>query len=266
MEQNLRSQKLDRTIDIDGKGTEWAGAEAYYDAKEGYKIGFFNDEEYLYLYIATWNKSTRRSIIENGLRLKFEGQKQGKHFFAISYPMGFSMQKPEALSKEGYMEPHGGRTRNAILARERTAHAPDSAEFFGLPDIASRTALLQSDRAEDSLLACPSDSAGIGIKAMLLSSGRLTVIEMRLPLDPSGEFPYAIPARSGDTIEITFETASPKRRGPFDARTPFGEPSQDENLPPMGGFGQPMGARPGMGPPSDFTKGIYLRAKVELAR
>ncbi len=268
MEQNLESKRLDRNIDIDGKAPEWAGLEAYYDAKNGFKIGFLNDDRYLYLFIAIWNKSTQRHILMNGLRVKFQGPGKSDGFLEISYPIGnFRAKSQEKGTSLRSMPSSDQDEKRKWDATKRPFQAPDSAAGLFRIDIASREALIKSDRAADSMLVfVPEDSSRTGIMAMLRSSGRLLIIEMRVPLEGEGNDPFAILAKGGDIVRIDFESGSNEDPGTFGRKGPQGMNPPDGDFRPGGGFGQPGGMNPGMRGAIDSAKGINLRTRVKLAQ
>ena len=91
MESKLASAWPDREISIDGKAPEWAGREAYYSEDDGFKIGFFNDADYLYVYLATWNRQKQAQILMNGLTVWIDATGRKKQTFGINYPMKRSM-------------------------------------------------------------------------------------------------------------------------------------------------------------------------------
>ena len=265
------STRLDRAIAIDGEATEWAGSEAHYDESDGYKLGFFNDDEYLYVYFATWNLSTQRRILMNGFTVWFDGDGKKQKGLGINYPIGRRGRRggdPSAMSGEGPGD----------MPRERRADAPrdvqrpgefsqDPAKLAAALDEKRHEALLKTP-AGDSLLSLSSgDGSGAGIRAMLRARSRLLVIEMRVPIDRGSGSPYAIRAVKGKPVSVGFET------GEFatsNMTRPEGMPDRDRAPGGMrpggavspGGGGVPPGGMGGPGAPS----ALKLWTKVKLAQ
>ncbi|MCX5752291.1 MAG: hypothetical protein NTW97_01460, partial [Candidatus Krumholzibacteria bacterium] len=78
MESELASAWPEREISIDGKAPEWAGREAYYSETDGFKVGFFNDADYLYIYLATWNRQKQTQILMHGLTVRIDATGRNK--------------------------------------------------------------------------------------------------------------------------------------------------------------------------------------------
>ncbi len=267
------SNRCDRAITIDGEATEWAGREARYDEEDGYKLGFFNDEEYLYVYFATWNLSTQQRVLTSGLTVWLDGGGKKKKTFGINYPRGRDRGPgsgfPAADGAAPGEIPREARGE-APRSMQRPGANPDPAKLAALLNETQAEALLKSPAGDSVLLLSPADSSAAGLRAMLRARSRLLVIELRVPLDPGAASPYALHAVPGRTISVGFETGTMER--PKLTR-PQGMPEDDQTgggMPPGGGGNAPgggmfpgggAGGPGGMGAP----EGLKLWVKVKLA-
>ncbi len=267
------SKRLDRAIAIDGEAPEWAGSEAHYDESDGYKLGFFNDDEYLYVYFATWNLSTQRRILMNGLTVWFDGSGKKKQTLGLNYPQprvrgrrGESAEargvNPEEEAPEVRREARGDRPDGV----RRPEASPDPAKLAAALNEARFEALLKSPAGDSILLLSPGDSAGTGIRAMLHARSRLLVIEMRVPIDRGSGSPYAVNVVPGKAVSVGFETGTMEMRK---MRRPEGMPDD----PRAGGGMRPGGATgpggggmvPGGMGGSGAPAALKLWTKVKLA-
>jgi hypothetical protein len=269
---SYESKRLDRAIAIDGEAPEWAGSEAHYDESDGYKLGFFNDDEYLYVYFATWNLSTQRRILMNGFTVWFDGSGKKNKTLGLNYPQprvrgrrGESAEtrggSPDEEAPEIRREVRGDRPDGV----RRPEASPDPAKLAAALNEARFEALLKSPAGDSLLLLSSGDSSGSGIRAMLRARSRLLVIELRVPLDEGGASPYAINLKPGKAVSVGFETG--KMELPRMTR-PEGMPESDRTgagMRPGGGMAPGSGGPGGMGGPAAPSE-LKFWTKVKLAR
>jgi len=272
-EPDLESNWLDREITIDGKNPEWAGAEAYYSEEQGIKIGFFNDEHDLYVYLAMWHRQDRMQVLMNGLTVWFDEAGGRGKTFGIEYPLQRRMEASEFPMRErGF---RGG----APGARGEAHGFPDSLGTQG-NDPKMLADMLVGARSILEIL-CPAegaprsvslpDSSGLGVAAMIGIVNRTLIYELKVPLQRTGESSCAIDAKPGQRIGIGFIVGKRERRNV--ERPEGGSPGEMGGQP--GGMGGPsggMGGFPGggMGGPGGMRGGavaepLELWTKVRLA-
>jgi hypothetical protein len=239
----LPSNWLDREITIDGKNPEWAGAEAYYSEEQGIKIGFFNDERYLYVYLASWHRQDEMQILRNGLTVWFDPAGGKKQAFGIRYPLQRKMAPSDLAARGGAF-----RERIPGMRGERPDSFPSAAETSReqrIPAdvlIGARSVLevIRPGEGEHESLAMP-DSSGIGVDAMIDVVNRTLIYELRVPLQRIEESPYAIGAKPGQKIGVGLLVGKRERSS---LERPEGAPEREMGEEP-GGMGRPAGE--GMG-------------------
>jgi hypothetical protein len=278
LEDHLQSAWPDREISIDGKNSEWAGREAHYSEQEAFKIGFYNDEHYLYVYLATWSRQKQMQILTNGLTVWIDRTGKKQQTFGVNYPMKRLMPDsagaPDGIPAElrGAGRPGGLATapeeNRQAIAREMLAEARS-----GMTVVGSGGEPLASISAADS------EHAGIG--AMIDYANRTLIYELRVPLAPSDSMPFAVGAAPGAAISIGFKIGKremPSMKG-SGQRPPEGMPFGGGAGGPeggmggggMGGPGGGMGGPPGGGmggsggPGGMSTEPLEYWAKIKLA-
>ena len=260
MESKLASAWPEREISIDGKAPEWAGREAYYSESDGFKIGFFNDANYLYLYMATWNRQKQAQILMNGLTVWIDATGGKKRAFGIGYPMKRSMPDSVGMSPGN---PPG------IRSSERTG-APWTASreirhaFLRdmLAEVQGEMSILGPGGEPLASLPAADDGKG-GIAAMIDIANRTLIYELRIPLAPPDSLPYAVNAVPGATIGVGFKVG--KMEMPSMKRMGEGSPGGMGGF-PGGGMGGPGGGTRGRGGPGGGLSSQPLEywAKVRL--
>ncbi|MDD4857880.1 MAG: hypothetical protein PHD74_07220 [Candidatus Krumholzibacteria bacterium] len=229
MESKVDSTWLNREVTIDGKAPEWAGQEAYYDEDQGLKVGFFNDAQYLYVYISTWHRETQQQILMNGFTVWFDANGGKKETFAVNYPVGKSMPArsgaDEAESVASQAPPgnpgersYGSTGNNQEMLSRMLSEARSTLQILGTGEkvIASLAAI---------------DSSSSDIQAMIDIVNRTLIYELKIPLGGS-EAPYAINSQPGKTIGVGLKA---------------GKMEMGKMKPPDGMDGGPGGGPPGGG-------------------
>ena len=230
MESKLESGWLDHAITIDGKAPEWAGREAYFDEPNGLKIGFSNDEHFLYVYVSTWNQRLQRQILMNGLTVWFDGTGGKGQTFGINYPMKRSVRGARETSRDASAEtPRSTQQMLGDLLSE--ARGEIAVVGSGGEPVASLTA---------------TDSGSTDIEAMIDVANRTLIYELKLPLARTDTTPYAIDAEPGKTVGIGFKVGT---RELGEMRRGEGAPSGGAGERPGGGEGGFPGGGSGGGYP-----------------
>jgi hypothetical protein len=207
--------------------------------KEQLSLGFFNDQDSLYVCLVAEGNFTRAQILRGGLTVWFdpEGGKEKK--FGIRYPLG-------ASAREMQMPPEMGNPE------ETNERSPKEA-MNELEIIRSKKA--EPERME---LAKAKDN---GLEVVAAPSSGLVVYELKIPLLAKEGQPLAVGAKPGATIGIGFETSKPDlsrmQRG-----GPGGMPGGGMGRPGMGG-GYGRRGRFGMG--SNMLEPLKIWTTVQLA-
>ncbi len=84
----VQSHWLDREITIDGIDEEWRDCLVYYDENSRSTVGFYNDDKYLYVRLATRNRNSQTTIMGAGLTVWFDPNGGKKEVFGIQFPLG----------------------------------------------------------------------------------------------------------------------------------------------------------------------------------
>ena len=279
MQPELTSTWLDREITIDGKAPEWAGREAYYSEDEGLKVGFSNDDRYLYVYFSTWHRRKQLQILMNGLTIWIDAQGGKKEAFGVKYPV--ASPPDDGMRRESPPGDSMRMEKRDDSDSDRARRMDDPAAFKALVTRYHRSELQFVGPDEEliaSLFAGDPDSGETGVEAMIDYANRTLIYELRLPLAALNEMPYAIHAGPGETIGIGIKIG---QRQMLDRKgTGEGPPEGMEGGPggmgggPGGTGGGPggMGGGPGggMGGPGDMgarpaAESLALWVKVKLA-
>lgn len=172
--EEIESRWRDRDIVIDGKASEWRGTEQYSDDDKGVRFAVFNDGEYIYMCLSTWNTKTQQEILVRGMTFWFDAEGGDKKRYGIDYPM---------KKKPAEMENMKGMRETA--SQDRAKAIKD---------------LLASSRSE-LIIARTEDSEGhwmyvedadtFGIEAALEMDDRILVLELKVPLAGGDLMPFA---------------------------------------------------------------------------
>jgi hypothetical protein len=274
LESRLASAWPEREISIDGKAPEWAGREAYYSESDGFKIGFFNDANYLYIYMATWNRQKQSQILMNGMTVWIDATGRKRQTFGINYPMKQSMPDSAGMPPGMPMEMRPGDRMGAPSDDSRENR---QAFLRGMLAEAQVEMAILGAGAEPLVSMPAADNGKGGIAAMIDIANRTLIYELRIPLAASDGVPYTVNASPGATIGIGFkvgkaEMPSMKRMGEGPPRDRggsgggMGGPGGGMGG-PGGGMGGPGGGMGGPGGPHGgaFSQPLEYWAKVRLA-
>jgi hypothetical protein len=169
----------DHIITIDGSDEDWAGLTT--PVKNSHvSLGFSNDGDWLYLCLQAKHEATRVQIASTGLIVWLDAEKGRKNAFGIRFPS----------------------TRSFPLHGEQPADRP--AGWPGEIDVLGP--------GKNKVRTVPLDQAGgIQVRGAILPD--VFVYELKVPLAPGDDRPYAIGVEPGQVIRATIET--PEYRGPY---------------------------------------------------
>jgi hypothetical protein len=166
-------------MNIDGTDTEWQRG-LYYDNESDMLYGVRNDDQYVYIFLKTQNRSTQKQIMRQGLTVWFDRENGKNQTFGIKYPMS-------------RQETHAGFSPDSS---EEKLHTFLDQEFPELEIIGPK----KEDIQRFSTLESP------GIRIKLGRTREALVYELCVPLKKTAEHPFAIEPISAHSIGIEFET------------------------------------------------------------
>jgi len=242
-EQELNSNWRDREIIIDAKSDEWLNT-LYYFESEMLSIGFFNDENHLYVCMLAEHPMLQAQVVSQGFTLWFDPAGGKEKAFGIKFPIGMQGVREQM----DFM-----RTQESELNREKMREAFEQSltdlEILG-PGGAKRRISVEEAK---------------GIEIKVRNETGLFVYELRIPLQSDEEHPYAVGANAGASVGVGLEIpeidkdemkrAIEERMGGASGRLPSGGG--------MGGMGVGMGRRGAQRP--KMPNGLDVWASLNLA-
>ena len=242
-EQELNSNWRDREIIIDAKSDEWLNT-LYYFESEMLSIGFFNDENHLYVCMLAEHPMLQAQVVSQGFTLWFDPAGGKEKAFGIKFPIGMQGVREQM----DFM-----RTQESELNREKMREAFEQSltdlEILG-PGGAKRRISVEEAK---------------GIEIKVRNETGLFVYELRIPLQSDEEHPYAVGANAGASVGVGLEIpeidkdemkrAIEERMGGASGRPPSGGG--------MGGMGGGMGRRGAQRP--KMPNGLDVWASLNLA-
>lgn len=241
----LDSQWRDRVISVDGKHEEWQEGMNFIE-KENVAVGFFNDEDYLYVSMTTSNRDIQRQFMAMGFAIWFDPDGGKKKEFGILFPVG--------MMEMGLMMRGRGQSQDIETLRENFKKSLNDLEIF-MPGEKEPRRMPVADAT--------------GIEVTVGDSHEQLIYEIKVPLHKSEIHPYAIAAKADKPIGIGFETAQLDRekmrermgRGGMGSRPPGGGSGGVGGG--RGGFGGGRGG--GMGGRPQMPEQFKLWAQVQLS-
>jgi hypothetical protein len=180
----LDSLWRDRDVTIDGDLTEWEGFTHFIEEAHA-TVGVLNDEEHLYLSLASSNQSTQRQVLALGLTVWFDPDGGKERAFGIRFPLGMATMD-----------------RSALAGRRR----PDPEELDKLlEEVELELEIIPAAGGEPHRLPMPVAYTG-GIDVRVKRSNGTLAYELKVPLSAATGHPYAIGTESGATIGVGLET------------------------------------------------------------
>jgi len=187
-EDEVASHWSDREITIDGEQTEWHGR-LWVSEPENIAIGIMNDESNLYLTLSTSDRNNIMQIMRLGLTVWFDPKGGTKEVFGIKYPFGI----------------RGMGTRSTGRSERPRDYMPDMEEQVRSLQKSQLWIEVLGPGKDDVAWLSVMDTTGIRVKTGLSTDGRF-VYELKIPLGPSLDNPYAVNTSPGKTVGIGFET------------------------------------------------------------
>lgn len=176
----LTSTWRDREVTIDGVDAEWRKTMVWIEDKN-VAIGLLNDEEYIYVCLASTGPTRIRQIIAMGFTIWFDPQGGKDKTFGIHCPLGaqdLSLLRGETPDSEKLQE------MLEKTGKELEIFGPGKGEHLRMPVLGSQE-----------------------IHVQLGYLGGKLVYELRVPLVQDEQHPNAVGVGASETIGIGFETA-----------------------------------------------------------
>lgn len=239
-EQKLNSNWLDREIVIDAKSDDWLDT-LYYFESEMVSLGFFNDENFLYVCMLAEHPILQMQVVGQGFTLWFDPEGGKEKAFGIKFPIGMRSMSGKMDSVRAQ---EGGPDREKI--RQAFEESLADLEILGPGGSKQRIPI--------------EEAKGLEIKAR--NETGLFVYELRVPFKLDEEHPYAIGTEAGMEIGVGLEI--PEIDMDEIRKEMQGRMGGQEGMPPggMGGMGG-MGRRGGRMP--KMPNGLDVWAYLQLS-
>jgi hypothetical protein len=262
----LDSLWLDRDIVVDGKSEDWLDA-LYYFEDDNVSVGFFNDDEYLFICLLAEDYSIQRQVVMQGFTLWLDPTGGKEKTFGIKFPLGMMAMRGEGMPTEksgesperGRMEGMQREKPDPEMIRGAFEKTLDELEILGPGDNDRRR--IKVEEAD-------------GMEISVRNETGLFTYEIQIPLRSLGENSYAIGASAGALIGIGLEVPKPDMdemrnmmKGRGGGMSPGG--GRPGGRPPGGMGGGKGGGRGGMGMRAgrrtQMPDGLKIWAKLQLA-
>jgi hypothetical protein len=180
----LSSTWRQENIVIDGSGIEWQRG-LYYDQESEIVYSIRNDDDYVYLFLKTQNRTTQMLIMRAGFTVWFDADGGNNHSFGIRYPLVRQDARSEFHPESDDGQIHSD-LEQALLELEIVGAQKEDVQRFSTLDIP-------------------------GIRVKISRSQEALVYELRVPLSKTPQTPFAIGITSANRIGIGLETEEFKR-------------------------------------------------------
>lgn len=238
----LNSDWRDREIIVDGSNDDWLGNMMYFE-KEYVSLGLLNDENFIYICLIAEDQIIRNQVMGQGFTLWFDPDGGKKKTFGIKFPIGIQPGERQDRRKRPGGVPNKEKRDEADIEELRQARMKRMAELEIFGPEKEKSVRMPVEKAK-----------GIYINVKL-SSGML-VYEIKVPLERSEEYPYAVGTKAGNLVGIGLETSKIERQN---VRRSMGGRTGG-----MGGRGGAGGTRGG-GMRPQMPKPLKIWAVVQLA-
>jgi hypothetical protein len=178
----VTSHWRDREVTVDGEWSEWEGATTYLE-EAGLAVGVLNDANFLYLSLASANRSTQLQVLGSGLTVWFDRDGGSDKEFGVRFPLGM---RTMGLKMGGRSVPPEVEELDEILEES-------SFELEIMASAAAEPARMLVTDAE-------------GLEVQLQRSKGSLVYELRVPLNGNAGYSYAVGTEPGATIGVGLET------------------------------------------------------------
>ena len=220
-EQELNSNWLDREIVIDAKSDDWLDTLYFFESKN-LSIGFFNDENHLYVCMLAEHPMLQAQAVGQGFTIWFDPEGGKEKAFGIKFPIGM---------RGGREQMDFMRAQEGELDREKMRQTFEES----LADLE----ILGPGGAKQRI---PVEEAH-GIEVKVRNETGLLVYELKMPLQSGDEHSYAVGANAGDAIGIGLEIPEIDKD---EMKRVMQDRMGGAGMPPGGGMGG-MGGGGGMG-------------------
>lgn len=220
---NISSKWRTQEIKIDGKNTEWKSGNYIKDANV--LVNICNDEEYVYLSIASNDRNLPMLVMRGGLTIWFDPTGEGEKTFGIKFPAG--MNNMEMPKDNEQFDPSKAGDQNSKMA---------------MPKMEFNQCEILNEEGESEAIMSLAESKRIQIK--MSDPQDKFFLEMKVPLKATDDFLYAINADTSKMISIGFATASDDKDKMSGGQ---GMGPGGGGAPPSGGGAPPSGGGPGGG-------------------
>jgi len=254
-EPKIKSKWSSRDITVDGIDSEWEDCRLYYDKDIRTTLGFFNDDDYLYVNFITSDPSIQRQIVTQGFTLWFDPKGGKEKHMGIFYPTGMlAWQSFGNRSITRHRQPDEGDEVGEPMEDNRGHgprgnRAPGDENFDGPSQMLSKMMEQMPQVIDikvpdgvggwDRVFLDENNASGIQAKVSLVE--RRLVYELKIPMVQNERVPYGIAVSKKRIIGVGFETEKIEAR--------FG----NRNGPMDGGMGRPGGrGRPHLNPGDDM--------------
>jgi hypothetical protein len=166
-------------IVIDGIGTEWQRG-LYYDKESDIVYSIRNDDDYVYLFLKTQNRTTQMQIMRAGFTVWFDADGGNDHSFGIRYPLARQGAHSEFHPESDDERIHSD-LEQILLELEIVGAQKEAVQRFSTLDVP-------------------------GIRVKIGRSQEALVYELRVPLKKTPHTPFAIGVTSANRIGIGLET------------------------------------------------------------
>lgn len=234
-EQELNSNWLNREIIIDAKSDDWLDTLYYFEGKN-LSIGFFNDENHLYVCMLAEHPMLQAQAVGQGFTIWFDPDGGKEKAFGIKFPIGMRSMHEQQDS----MSTQGGE-----FDRDKMREAFEKS----LADLE----ILGPGRAKQQIPV--KEAKGIEIKVR--NETGLLVYELKVPLRSDEEHPYAIGSNAGNAIGVGLEIPETDMDEMRSAMQ--GQMGGQGGMPPGGGMGRRGYQKP------KIPNGLDVWASIKLA-
>jgi hypothetical protein len=166
-------------IVIDGSGAEWQRG-LYYDKESDIVYSIRNDDDYVYLFLKTQNRTTQMQIMRAGFTVWFDADGGNDHSFGIRYPLARQGARSEFPPESDDEQIHTD-IEQVLLELEIVGAQKENVQRFSTLDVP-------------------------GIRVKIGRSQEALVYELRVPLRKTPHTPFAVGVTSANRIGIELET------------------------------------------------------------
>ncbi len=166
-------------ITIDGNGTEWQRG-LYYDKESDIEYSIRNDDDYMYLFMKTQDRTIQMQMMRAGFTIWFDATGGNDHTFGIRYPLPRQGVHTESQFESDDEQKHSA-FEQTLLELEIVGAQKEDVQRFSILDIP-------------------------GVRVKIVRLQETLTYELRVPLKKTSNTPFAIGVTSANRIGIGLET------------------------------------------------------------